>query len=120
MRKLFDRWCADAAREISMRAPGRAVRSAGYLLESLENRRLLSATRLLDINPGVASSFQTGPTDRLPSAVAGGKLIFAATDVTSGRELWSTDGTPDNTKLLKNIAPETQRLVSRRPDRLGR
>src|SRR5262249_39317080 len=37
----------------------------------------------------------------------GGKpLLFAATDPVIGRELWSTDGTTDGTRLVRNIAAD--------------
>ena len=35
--------------------------------------------------------------------VANGRLIFTADDGSNGRELWTTDGTPDGTHLLKEI-----------------
>jgi ELWxxDGT repeat protein len=35
----------------------------------------------------------------------GGKLFFTADDGVSGRELWSTDGTPVGTRLVRDIVP---------------
>jgi len=40
-----------------------------------------------------------------PLAVMGETLFFWANDGVSGLELWTTDGTPDNTALLKDIYP---------------
>lgn len=67
--------------------------------EALEERRLLSAVLLKDINPG------PGGSD--PSAVveAGGIYYFTADDGVHGRELWRTDGTGEGTELVKDIVP---------------
>jgi ELWxxDGT repeat protein len=35
----------------------------------------------------------------------GGRLLFAASDQVHGRELWSSDGTPQGTRLLLDLAP---------------
>src|SRR6185436_19314788 len=37
--------------------------------------------------------------------VVGGRLLFRACDTTNGCELWSTDGTPGETHLVKDINP---------------
>ena len=39
------------------------------------------------------------------SAVAGGRLFFAADDGIHGLELWSTDGTPGGTGLIADLSP---------------
>jgi ELWxxDGT repeat protein len=35
----------------------------------------------------------------------GGRVYFAAADAAHGEEIWSTDGTPEGTELVKDIAP---------------
>jgi ELWxxDGT repeat protein len=60
-----------------------------------------------DINPGSDSSI-SGSSPLLGingAAPLAGKLLFAATDGTSGYELWSSDGTNAGTVLLKDILP---------------
>ena len=43
----------------------------------------------------------------LNGVVFNGKLYFAATD-SNGKELWSTDGTPAGTTMVKDFRPGTQ------------
>ncbi len=60
-----------------------------------------------DICPGTCSSF---PDRLIPvSGVTMGSahLFFVASDGTTGRELWKTDGTPAGTVLVKDICPGT-------------
>lgn len=45
-------------------------------------------------------------------AFAQGHLYFDNEDASRGRELWISDGTAATTRLLKNLAPETQTLSS--------
>jgi ELWxxDGT repeat protein len=40
-----------------------------------------------------------------PAAVFAGRLYFAGRDARHGRELWSTDGTPQGTRLVKDLCP---------------
>src|SRR3954469_13975227 len=63
-------------------------------VEPLEVRCLLSASLVMDVNPSGDSS---------PSALTsvGGTLFFAATDGTSGRELWKSDAS--GTSMVKDI-----------------
>ncbi|HEX5244753.1 MAG TPA: ELWxxDGT repeat protein, partial [Tepidisphaeraceae bacterium] len=65
-------------------------------------------TLLKDIDPGpfdslqhfgIASSYSVNPV------VASGRLFFNANDGVHGNELWTTDGTPAGTTLLKDINP---------------
>ena len=63
---------------------------------------------LKDINPGPDPSFYSifGPTASLYLSVAlNGKLYFTAYQQSTGAELWETDGTPNGTKLFKEILP---------------
>jgi ELWxxDGT repeat protein len=55
-----------------------------------------------DIQPGADSSYYDGPTGL---AAVGGTLFFTADDGVDGRELWSSDGTGDNTVMVKDIQP---------------
>jgi len=41
-----------------------------------------------------------------PGAVIGDHLVFAADDGVNGRELWTTDGTADGTRLVRDINPK--------------
>src|SRR6185437_1335649 len=43
--------------------------------------------------------------DYRPGVVANGRFLFAATDGVNGYELWSTDGTPSGTTLVRDINP---------------
>src|SRR5262249_53540670 len=71
--------------------------------ESLEQRRLLSATPELvkDINPGSGSSAFSAPS----LTNVNGTLFFRANDGTNGYELWKSDGTTAGTVLVKDIRP---------------
>jgi len=59
--------------------------------------------RLKDIIPGTRGSFPANMT--AGPSVAGQRIYFSANDIVHGRELWITDGTPDGTRLLKDIWP---------------
>jgi ELWxxDGT repeat protein len=63
-------------------------------------------TRLLrDINPGPDDSTPV-VSPYLPSdALAGGQVVFSVTDGTNGREPWVTDGTPEGTRMVRDINP---------------
>lgn len=52
-----------------------------------------------DVRPGSASSNSSELT------VVGSRLFFVANDGTSGRELWTSDGTPGGTVRVKDIVP---------------
>jgi ELWxxDGT repeat protein len=65
-----------------------------------------------DINPfsfdyehGVSHLCLAESSLPVPAGVIGGRLLFAADDGRSGRELWASDGTPAGTVLLKDIHP---------------
>lgn len=47
------------------------------------------------------------PSEPGPGVAVGGRLLFAADDGRAGRELWSSDGTPNGTRLLLDINPRT-------------
>src|SRR5262249_35817683 len=68
-------------------------------VEALEDRTLLSATLLQDINPaGVGSN-------PYPLTAVGDRLFFTADVPATGRELYVSDGTPEGTALVKDINP---------------
>ena len=43
----------------------------------------------------------------LPRTLTGGRLVFAAHDGPHGAELWISDGTPQGTRLLRDLCPGT-------------
>lgn len=57
--------------------------------------------RISDIDPGPASGFSWSPI--LYKFSTKNQWLFTATSASLGRELWSTDGTAANTKLLKDL-----------------
>jgi ELWxxDGT repeat protein len=64
-------------------------------------------TRLLkDLCPGGCSAFPTGiPDFRFAPVELGGEAFFAASDGTTGLELWKTDGTEEGTERLADVRP---------------
>jgi ELWxxDGT repeat protein/probable HAF family extracellular repeat protein len=69
------------------------------LAGALENRCLLSATLVRDVNPGPADSSPDGLVN------VQGQLFFAASDGSQGVELWKSDGTTAGTRLVKDVNP---------------
>ncbi len=65
---------------------------------------------LKDINPGVGSS--SSSLGILNLSVFKGRLYFAADDGAHGAELWSTDGTTQNTNMVKDIQPDSTGSMS--------
>src|SRR5207244_3448853 len=70
------------------------------VVERLEDRTLLSAVLVKDINRGPASS-DVGST----TAFIGSTIYFAANDGKDGSELWKTDGTKKGTVMVADINP---------------
>jgi ELWxxDGT repeat protein len=89
----------DRSRHLRVRKP--SSRST-LRTEALEDRLLpsLSATLLLDVNPGSANSNSNSFTP------VNGLVYFSAVDE-HGRELWASDGTAAGTYLVKDINPGT-------------
>jgi ELWxxDGT repeat protein len=58
-----------------------------------------------DIRPGLGSSTESPFYSPADFAVFNGRLFFSANDGSTGRELWSTDGTTAGTQLFKDILP---------------
>jgi len=61
----------------------------------------VGTTQLKQINPGNAGG--SGGVVPISKTVVGNKLFFTANDGSSGQELWVSDGTPDGTRLVKDI-----------------
>jgi ELWxxDGT repeat protein len=61
-----------------------------------------------DINPGSIGSSGGGVSGSEPDdsmVVAAGRLFFNARDGVHGGELWTSDGTPEGTHLVKDVSP---------------
>ncbi len=76
--------------------------SAGRLLPWASDGTDGGTELLADVTVG-ESSF--APVDRSPFVELDGRVWFAAADKAHGDELWSTDGTPEGTARLTDIAP---------------
>jgi len=61
-----------------------------------------SCVQIVDIYPGEESS-NVGEMHRLESEPTGVMILFAATDLVHGRELWTTDGTKEGTHIWKDV-----------------
>src|SRR5688572_12868346 len=73
-----------------------------FTLESLEHRTLLAAELVKDINPADLGQ-------NMPEIVEyKGDVYFQGQDLTSGTELWKSDGTFEGTTVVKDILPGTQ------------
>ena len=89
-------------RRVGQRATGLPALPRGRVrvrprLEHLEDRLLLAASLLADVNTVTGSS---GPTE---PAVFNGVVYFQASDGVHGRELWRSDGTAEGTYMVKDI-----------------
>ncbi len=64
---------------------------------------------LKDIYPGIDYYYMAGSSNPGPLVVSNGKVFFGAADYTpktgTGRELYTTDGTPDGTQLVTDLEP---------------
>ena len=81
-----------------------------------------TAVLVADINPG--SEIPLNGTEPLPLEswpgdivpLPNGGILFTAFDQTSGTELWTSDGTPGGTRLVKDIAPGSRTFRYTDPD----
>ncbi|MDX1999842.1 MAG: hypothetical protein SF066_19155 [Thermoanaerobaculia bacterium] len=62
-----------------------------------------AGTIMLEIAPGSASGFFLVGEEQV--ATSDGLLFFPGKTTTLGRELWKSDGTPGNTRLVKDVTP---------------
>src|SRR5437763_5642150 len=95
LRRLFQRSSQTAG-------PRRASRQRASRprLEALEDRTLLSAGLVKDINP--TAGFSASPSG---FAALNGSAYFFADDGVHGVELWKSNGTPGGTQLVKDLNP---------------
>ncbi len=77
----------------------RTPANRSHAVEVLEDRCLLSATLLRDLNTDTLGSSPTGLVR------AGDTLFFRVADAGHGSELWRSDGTGEGTLLVKDINP---------------
>lgn len=71
-----------------------------------------TATLVSDIHPDGGSGPQQLTT-------VGDAVFFSATDGSHGRELWATDGTPEGTRLVRDIRPGAAGSAPRSLTRVG-
>ncbi len=64
---------------------------------------MTGATLLLDVNTAVPGLYYLANPSFV--ATAGNVVVFLATDASTGRELWKTDGTAEGTALVEDICP---------------
>jgi ELWxxDGT repeat protein len=91
-------------RRLSDRFPSTVVaprrRRAGPRCEILEDRTLLTAYLVADVNPAPrVGSYPADVTN------VNGMVFFTANDGSHGRELWRSDGTAAGTQLVKDVNP---------------
>ena len=70
---------------------------------------------VVDLNPGKASSIGY---ELVAAARSDGSVVLAATHRDNSTEPWITDGTPEGTRLLINVAAEDFTSYSGRPEHL--
>lgn len=71
----------------------------------MEERVLMSASLIKDINPGPASSQIQSPVTLANQVSVGSEVYFAANDGVHGEELWKSDGTAAGTVMVDDINP---------------
>ena len=94
---LFGRFSLRRRKKLRQSPRFTKANALGQVVESLEDRSLLSAN-YLPINASGAST----PSNM---AALGGQVLFAANDGSTGVELWKSDGTISGTSLVKDINP---------------
>src|SRR5262245_25888263 len=96
-RRCSMRWSLPKARFAARRF--RSLRSRGLRPEPLEARQMLALTFMGDLNP----AFE--PADVQNLLADGDQLYFSRETAAEGEELWTSDGTPEGTRLLKDVRP---------------
>jgi ELWxxDGT repeat protein len=95
---MFRTWLRRQFNRLAV-APGKRRRAARPWLEVLEDRTLLSAQLVHDINTTAAGSNPSG------FVTVNGAAYFFADDGLHGVELWKSNGTAGGTQLVKDINP---------------
>ena len=73
-----------------------------------------------DVEVGLVSDIRpVGGSDPRELTHVGRVVFFSATDGTHGRELWATDGTPEGTRLVRDIRPGDAGSTPRSLTRVG-
>ncbi len=125
---VFQLWTSDGTLATTRALPGLPASGGGYGFLEVAGDSAKIFVRVPDANAAqgrvfkydLATSTATLLTtyrfsaNGAPTAfgVGQGLLYFDNEDSTRGREIWVSDGTPSGTRLLKNIATETQTLPS--------
>ncbi|HEX3130877.1 MAG TPA: ELWxxDGT repeat protein [Thermoanaerobaculia bacterium] len=94
------------------RRAGKPAEAENPLLPWVSDGTDAGTARLADAEIENVEDYDYYLPDSLPGArksfgfvEAGGRVYFRASDPAHGDELWSTDGTPEGTALVKDIAP---------------